>query len=133
MPDIDDIVFSSSLSGLGNYSSADGSLSIAGRSLGAFASFTETLTIPMEREDAISQIQTKYTGLETIWRLLSGRHIIYKPSFGAASYTVRAYPSFSGTSLSINVEVRNATGAGISTPSFTLDCRVSLYTAPFAP
>lgn len=132
MPRIDDIIFYDRLSGLGNYASKDGSLSIPAQSIGVGGFTTNSITIPMDREDAISQIQVKLS-LESVWRILGGgQNILYKPSWAAAQYTILTSYYFTGSDLILDIITGNATGGTVNVPAFDVTLRAFLYKAPFA-
>lgn len=123
---------STTFSGLGNYSTKSATLSVPSVSLGSFSFRDFSTTVDMERGDVISQIQTRYTGLETVTRILVGRHISYFPNFDTAEDTIQCWASFSGSTLTLTVRVNNTTSVTRSTRSFTFDATIFLFTAPFA-
>lgn len=138
MPDISNIIFSSSLSGLGNYIVKDASRTVGAITpLAPFSSQDFTLTVPLDREDAIAQIQSRFTDFSSsgddVWRVMSGKqNIIYVPDFATATQAYLTFYSFSGTTLTITIRVSNPTFFNQNTQSFTFNARIFLFVAPFS-
>lgn len=138
MLDIASTIFSSSLSGLGNYIVKDGSINVSAITPLSALSFQDfTLPIEIDRGDAIAQIQSRFTNFSSDgddeWRVMSGKqNIIYHPNFSSATQTYLAFYSFSGSRLTITVRVGNPTVSNQNTQSFTFTARVFLFVAPFA-
>lgn len=132
MPNIENINFASSLSGLGNYKVQPASIVVPVTSIGAF-SFTDfTTSVNIERSDSVGQVQIKYTGIETQTRMLTAdRHILYIPNFAGATDTIQVFYSTSGATTTLIARVGNPTAGAKNCPAFTLDATFFLFVAPF--
>lgn len=138
MPDIENTIFASYLSGLGNYTTKDVTKDIPVINfLSPFSSQDFTQTLALDRDDNISETQTRHTNFQSpslgsdVWRTLSGYHIVYYPSFSGATFSVITFARVSGSTMTFVVRVSNPTDVNRVTPSFTFTARVFLFVAPF--
>lgn len=131
MPDIDDLVFLSSFAGIGNFKNVEVSQSIPAVSIGAFGSNTTVISVPMDKSDVLTQVQFRLVGIESVWRVVTERMIVYTPSFSSATETFTILSDFSGSTLSLRVRVGNPTGSTKNSSAFTFNANVTFFTAPF--
>ncbi len=133
------VQFASQLSGLGNYTVKDLTLSVPSVPSLVSPGFQDfTVSTDLDRADTIAQVQSRFTNFsaagDDVWRVMSGKqNIIYIPSFAAASHSFITFYSFTGSTLTITVRVSSSTGGGgITTQSVNFEARVFLFVAPFS-
>lgn len=130
MPEIQDIGFLSSLSGLGNYGVKTASMDVPSITVSGFSGQNFTLDIPLDRDDNISQVQFRCLGLENVWRIASS-NVLYRPNFLSAQDAVQINADFQDDLLTMRVRVVDATNTSHNTVAFTFEVKVFLFVAPF--
>lgn len=121
-------IFMTQLSGLGNPQTDTFSVSIPAQNLAAFRGLIYTAELPLTRTNSIHEVQVRFTGRDTDWYYVDGYIFFVDPSSNFY-ITVRSYIQ-SGT-LYVQAFLVNQTGGVIAVPAFTVDCRASIYDAPF--
>jgi hypothetical protein len=124
---IQDLIFSSVLSGLGNYQSTDYSKAVTAHSLGVGAYTRWDIQVPYTRSDTISLTKVQYTDLEPEWRPNYGV-IIYNHPTG---YQIQTITYYTDKVLHLDTIIVNQTGGTINVPAFTINARTTFYRAPF--
>ncbi len=124
--------FNTSFSGLGNYDTQLLTRDIPATSLGAFSFQDFTMNYTLPTTDTLIQAQVNYQGIEDVWRVIGGlSNLIYIPSFSAATDTIITSLTQSGTAVTVTCRVTNPTAGTKSSPAFTLNAKLFLFTAPF--
>lgn len=131
MIDTSKIIAASAFSGFKNYTAKEFSVSVPAQALGAgdFVQYSASTTL--DNTNAVSQVQIRYTGLETFWRIVPGSVGARFPTYSAADYEITTLVYFSGGTLSVYSFIVDQTGLGTSIPDITIDCKASLFLAPF--
>ena len=133
MINITNLIFSSTLSGLGSYAVKEASLDCPATALSGFGSKTFSTTVDIERSDVLVMLQYRVTGIETVWRQQASDYfLIYIPSFLSAEETIFVEYDISGTTLTLSSTVADTTGSSNTSPAYSVDARISLFTVPFA-
>lgn len=79
----------------------------------------------------ISQLQIRFTGIETFWRLLPGTFFIDYPSPTSLSYQIEVFSYFENGSIFMDAYIVNESAGSVTIPAITFDCNASLFIAPF--
>jgi len=126
------IVAGSQFSGFKNYKSGTGSVTYAGGSIAA-GSYTGPIraTIAMDNTNAVSEVQIRYTGIETFWRYVPGYIFHNYPTRTATDYQIQTFVYFIGATLYIDNYISNQTAGSVVVPAITFDVKASLYLQPF--
>jgi len=111
-----------------NYDSDSFSSSIAGQTLTAGTFVSTTATMPLSNTNSICQVQTQYSGLETFYRVINGQAV---GNYGGGSYQIQTFYYFTSTTLTVMTIVVNQTGGNVTIPAITINCRATLFQAPF--
>lgn len=122
--------FDSSLAGLGNYLSTSFNFVVNSHSLPAGNASSWSSSWPLNNSNAISGVQVNYTGLETVWRPVSGSMAINIP-YVTPQYQILAITFYQGGSFNITIYISNQTGGTITVPAFAVSVRLFLFNAPF--
>lgn len=133
MINTNNLIFISTLAGFGQYTpTVSFSASISAQSLGA-GNFIGPIRaeVALNNENAISQVQIQYSGLDSFTRILPGNILVNYPNAGSASYQVQSYSYFSGGILFVDSYIINETGGSVSIPAITFNCTADLFAAPF--
>jgi hypothetical protein len=131
--DLSKTTATSQVSGLKNYNPGNGlfSVSVPAQNIAAGGFVTYVATKNMDRINSVSQIQIRYTGLDSFWQLVPGQVIRDYPDWTAPNYQVGSFTYFSGSILTVYTYIVNQTGGLVAIPDFIIDCNASLYKAPF--
>lgn len=127
-PDLSQVIFADKFAGLGENESAAFSVEIPSQSLAANAGKLFTASISMQNSGSIPHIKYRLTGLESEWRILQGMGY-YAPGSFAYQITTRSY--FDAGTLYVKSFILELLGSGTTIPAMTIDCKASLYDAPF--
>jgi len=130
MPNYSNTSATSISSGFQNYTVKDGSVSVGAQTLGAFGFQQYTITIPLENNNAISEVQLKCS-LDSFWSLVDGTVFRRYPTWAISNYELSSMVYFTGGNLIIYTYLVDLTGASQSIPAFTIDARAFLFKAPF--
>lgn len=124
-------IMSSFRPGLGNKATRTGSLSVPAQSYGGatFQNRAFSTEIEIGRTNEIVEVQIQVPGIDSTWRLADGLMIYYRPNFNSASYSVIINMSYTGSKLKIEANISQINAS--TTPAFTINARIYLYTAPF--
>ena len=126
------ILATSKFSGFGNYKSVSFSATIPSQGI-AVSSYIGpyTASATLNNTNAVTEVQLQYSGLDSFWREVPGWVDILVPNAGAASYEVRSITYFKNGSVYVDTYIINQTGGTITIPAITVNCRASLFIAPF--
>lgn len=130
MIDFDKIVATSAADGFKNYKKVDFSATVPGQTLSPGTAVVYTAAATLDNANAISQIQIKYNGLDNFWRVANGLVIGNYPSFAAIQYQVGSYGYYQNGQVLVSTYIADQIG-GATIPPFTVQCRASLFLAPF--
>lgn len=132
MTNISQLVFLSSLSGLGNTSTIEQSEAYSSESIGAFGVSSSTILVPMETTDSLYRLQVQLSGLDDTWYPITTQFNWYNnTTVGSATQLIVIYPSSDGNNLELSVNRFNQTGGTISLSAFTLNIKVREMRSPF--
>lgn len=126
--DIDNTVFLSSFSGLGNNQNATFSVAVPAQNIPDGFAVIYTATAALSNNGSIPDVQVRYTGLETDWHVLLGVNLYSDPG---GNYTITTRAFFTNGVLSVSNFILNISGGVLPLGAFTIDCSASLYSAPF--
>lgn len=118
----------STASAFKNYDSATFSSSISGQVLSAGAFVSATATASLSNPNSVCQVQTKYTGLESFYRVINGQVI---GNYSGGNYQIQSFYYFTSTTLTVMTIIANQTAGNVTIPAITIDCRAFLFKAPF--
>lgn len=104
------------------------SSSIAGQTLSAGTFVSTTATTTVDNTNAVTQVQTRYSGLESFYRVINGCAI---SNYVVNTYQIQTLYYFTATTLTVQTIVINQTGGNVTIPAITIDCRAFLFLAPF--
>lgn len=124
---IDELIFFSNFSGLGNNQNSQFSVDIPSQTIAAFFGIIYTAVAPLDNEGSIPNIQIRYKGL-TDWISLNGDYIYTDPGF---NYTVTTSAYFTNNILTVSNFLINSTAGSLNLTGFTVECDAALYSAPF--
>lgn len=127
MLNLNNIIFATSLAGLGSPQSDTFSVAVSGN-IAAFAGLIRVAQLTLERPNSIHEVQFRLTGLETDWHLLEGVYFYTHPSLNWGM-TTRTY--IQDGVIYVSNFITNFTAGVLALPSFTVDCKATAYDAPF--
>jgi hypothetical protein len=131
MSNVTKIRAASAFSGFKNSPTKLFSVSVPGQNLGAGAFVHYTASTTLDNANAISQVQVKYTNLETFWRVVPGMTIGRYPTYAVPNYEIGSLVYFTGGSVTVYTYIANQTGGVVAIPAISIDCSASLFLAPF--
>lgn len=126
-PNISQVIFASTFSGLGQNQAVDFSVAVPSQVIAANGAVIYTASTAITNTGSIPQVQVRLTGLSTNWILLEG--IYFYTDSTDFLISLRSY--FTNGTLNVQAFILELPGTGITLPAFTITCRGFLYDAPF--
>ena len=88
-------------------------------------------SVALTNTNSISQVQIRYSGVDSFTRLLPGNIVYNVPNSSSPTYQIESFSYFSGGTLYVDSYISNQTGGTITIPAITFDCSASINRAPF--
>ena len=126
------ILATSGFSGFGNYKSVSFNVGIPSQGLGVNSYIGPyTASAALNNNNAVTEVQLQYSGLDSFWREVPGNISIIVPNAGAATYEVQSFTYFKNGSVYVDTYISNQSGSTVTIPAITVNCRAFLFIAPF--
>jgi hypothetical protein len=124
--ELNKILLYSELDTLKNYASVGNSVNIPSQSYAAGSFRTFTLTLPLDRTDALAQIYVTYSfdSTKTYVGTLTQVNV-------NANFFVQSRASLAGSTYTVNFYVVNQTGSTQTVPAFTATVDIRRFVSPF--
>ena len=126
------ILATSKFSGFGNYKNVSFSVTIPSHSIAVNTiDGPYTALDTLDNTNAVTEVQLQYSGLDLFWREVSGSVIKIVPDAGAPIYEIGSSTYFKNGSVYVDTYIINLIGSTITIPDITVNCKASLFIAPF--
>lgn len=129
--DTNNIQFHSEIPGFGNYTSTTFSVSIPSQSIGVGAYVKYSAHAALNNSNAVSQVLVQYSGVETSWRLMTGSIFFNLPNNTSPSYQIESVTYYKSGNVYVDTYISNQSGSSVVIPAITVNCKASLFKAPF--
>jgi hypothetical protein len=124
------IRYDSAIAGLGNTTSTSFFFDIPSHTVPVGGATAWLSSWPLDNPSAISSVQINLSGLETLWRPVSGS-IALKIPYSGTQYEIEIITYYSGGRFRIAAYMVNEIGSTVTIPHIIVNVRIFQFNAPF--